>query len=84
MTVHVHDPIADPAEATHEYGVDLTSWESLPRAHAIVAAVAHREYAQRSVDDFVAKMEPNGLYVDVKSQADMAALRARGIEVWRL
>ncbi len=84
VTVHVHDPIADPAEATHEYGVDLTSWESLPRAHAIVAAVAHREYAQRSVDDFVAKMEPNGLYVDVKSQADMAALRARGIEVWRL
>ena len=84
VTVHVHDPIADPAEATHEYGVDLTSWESLPRAHAIVAAVAHREYAQRPVDDFVAKMEPNGLYVDVKSQADMAALRARGIEVWRL
>ena len=83
-TVHVHDPIADPAEAKHEYGVDLTPWDALPRAHAIVAAVAHREYAQRSVDDFVAKMEPNGLYVDVKSQADMAALRSRGIQVWRL
>jgi UDP-N-acetyl-D-galactosamine dehydrogenase len=82
--VHVHDPIADPAEAMHEYGVKLTSWEDLPRSHALVAAVAHRELTQRPVGDLAAKMEPNGLYVDVKSQADMAALRAQGIRVWRL
>jgi UDP-N-acetyl-D-galactosamine dehydrogenase len=82
--VHVHDPIADPAEAMHEYGVKLTSWEALPRSHALVAAVAHRELAQRPVGELVAKMEPNGLYVDVKSQADMAALNAHGIQVWRL
>jgi UDP-N-acetyl-D-galactosamine dehydrogenase len=82
--VHVHDPIADPAEAMHEYGVKLTSWEDVPRSHALVAAVAHRELTQRPVGDLAAKMEPNGLYVDVKSQADMAALRAQGIRVWRL
>ncbi len=83
-TVHVHDPIADPAEAMREYGVKLSPWDALPRSHAMVAAVAHREYTQRPLDDFVAKIEPNGLYVDVKSQADMAALRSRGIQVWRL
>jgi UDP-N-acetyl-D-galactosamine dehydrogenase len=82
--VHVHDPIADPAEAMHEYGVKLTSWEALPRSHALVAAVAHRELAQRPVGELVAKIAPNGLYVDVKSQADMAALHAHGIQVWRL
>jgi UDP-N-acetyl-D-galactosamine dehydrogenase len=82
--VHVHDPIADPAEAMHEYGVKLTSWEALPRSHALVAAVAHRELAQRPVTELVAKIEPNGLYVDVKSQADMAAFHAHGIQVWRL
>jgi len=84
VTVHVHDPIADPAEAMHEYGVALTPWEKLPRAHAVVAAVAHSDYQQRSLDDVVAKMEPNGLYVDVKCRADAAALQARGIRVWRL
>ncbi len=83
-SVHVHDPIADAAEAMHEYGVLLTPWEELPRAHAVVAAVAHREIVRRSVADLVAKIEPNGLYVDVKCQADTAALRARGIRVWRL
>ena len=82
--VHVHDPIADPAEAMREYGVKLTSWEDLPRSHALVAAVAHRELTQRPIGDLAAKLEANGLYVDVKSQGDLAALRAQGIRVWRL
>ena len=84
VTVHVHDPIADPAEAKHEYGVELTPWDALPRSHALVAAVAHRDYTRRPVDDFVAKLEPNGLYVDAKSHADRTALGERGIRVWRL
>jgi len=82
--VHVHDPLADPGEAMHEYGVELVPWEALPRAHAMVAAVAHREFMQRHVDDFVAKIEPAGLYMDVKCKADADALRARGVRVWRL
>ena len=82
--VFVHDPVADAREAEREYGIRLTPWDELPRAAAIVAAVAHRAFTQRPVDDFMAKMAPNGIYVDVKSQADSGALRARGIEVWRL
>ncbi len=31
-TVHVHDPVAEPDEAVHEYGVRLVPWEHLPRA----------------------------------------------------
>ncbi len=84
VTVSVHDPIADPTEAVHEYGVTLTPWEELPRAHAVVAAVAHGEYKRRPVEDLLEKIEPNGIYVDVKCQADAAALNARGIQVWRL
>ncbi len=84
MTVHVHDPVANAAEALHEYGVALSAWDDLPRADAMVAAVAHREFKARPLDDFVAKIAADGLYVDVKSQADAAALRARGIAVWRL
>src|SRR5690242_15333959 len=82
--VHVHDPVASAEEAVHEYGVTLTPWDKLPRAHALVMAVAHREYAARPVRDFVAKLEPQGLFVDVKCQADAAALREHGLSVWRL
>ena len=82
--VHVHDPVADAAEARHEYGVELVAFDALPRAAAIVAAVAHREFRQRPLDDFVGKLVPGGVYADVKCQADAAALRARGVTVWRL
>jgi UDP-N-acetyl-D-galactosamine dehydrogenase len=82
--VRVHDPVADPAEAVHEYGVELHDWDSLPRAHATVLAVAHREFAARPIDHFVGKLEQGGLFVDVKCQADAQALRERGVSVWRL
>ena len=82
--VHIHDPVADPAEAMHEYGLMLTSWDELPRADAIVSAVAHSQLRERSVDELAAKLVPNGVYVDVKGQVDAAALRSRGVKVWRL
>jgi UDP-N-acetyl-D-glucosamine/UDP-N-acetyl-D-galactosamine dehydrogenase len=82
--VHVHDPVAEPAEAMHEYGIQLTAWDDLPKATAIVAAVAHTQYKQQSVDAMLARLLPGGLYVDVKCQADAETLRARGAQVWRL
>ena len=84
VTVHVHDPVALPEEAKHEYGVELIPWEHLPKANAIVAAVAHTQFRERPVDDFVGKLSAGGLFVDVKCQADTAALQARGLQVWRL
>jgi UDP-N-acetyl-D-glucosamine/UDP-N-acetyl-D-galactosamine dehydrogenase len=84
VRVSVHDPLADRREAMHEYGVELCSWDELPRADAIVAAVAHESFRRRPVDDFVGKLVPGGLYVDVKAQADAEQLQARGVKVWRL
>ncbi|OJW48048.1 MAG: GDP-mannose dehydrogenase [Candidatus Accumulibacter sp. 66-26] len=84
IDVVVHDPVADPEEAMHEYGVALTPWERLPRAAAIVAAVAHREFKARPLADFVGKLQENGVLSDVKSQFDAAQLRVQGVTVWRL
>jgi UDP-N-acetyl-D-galactosamine dehydrogenase len=82
--VYVHDPIACPKQAEHEYGIKLRKWEELPPAAAIVAAVAHREYKDRPIDALASKLVANGVYVDVKNQANAAELRSRGIDVWRL
>jgi len=82
--VLVHDPIANAKEAEHEYGIRLAKWDELPRSAALVAAVAHQEFKNRPLEQLLAKLAPNGIYVDVKNQADAAALRARGIDVWRL
>ena len=82
--VFVHDPDADPAEALHEYGVKLLPWESLPRADAVIAAVAHRKYRQLTIEDIVRKMVKGGCFVDVKSGFDEALLAEAGMRVWRL
>jgi len=50
----------------------------------MIAAVSHKVFSRAGVDDFVGKLAQGGIYVDVKSRADADALRARGIEVWRL
>jgi UDP-N-acetyl-D-galactosamine dehydrogenase len=82
--VFVHDPTADPTEALHEYGIVLHRWEDLPRADAIVAAVAHDEYRQLAVEEICRKVVRDGCFLDVKAGFDAAALRSAGLAVWRL
>ncbi len=82
--VYVHDPVANARDAQHEYGVDLVEWDALPRSAAIVAAVSHRALRTRAPDDYVAKLQPNGVLVDVKSQFDPAVFVDRGVTLWRL
>ena len=82
--VLVHDPVAEPGEARHEYGVDLVSWDKLPKAAAIVAAVSHKEIKTRPVGEYMGKLQENGVVIDVKSQFDQAAFKAAGATLWRL
>lgn len=84
VDVHVHDPVADVAEAQHEYGIKLKTWDELPRADAVVAAVAHKQFIGRPLTDYYAKVIERGCFVDVKSRYDMAALQRAGLTVWRL
>jgi UDP-N-acetyl-D-galactosamine dehydrogenase len=84
VEVFVTDPQADAEEAMHEYGVKLLDWEALPRADAIVAAVAHQEYADLAVDVIGSKLVVGGAFIDVKAAFDAAALTAAGHLVWRL
>ncbi len=84
ITVFTHDPLADPHEAREEYGEELHEWADLPRADAIVVAVAHKESLDRPLERLLEKVKPGGVVVDVKSKLDRAALSGNGISFWRL
>ena len=84
IDVAVHDPQADAVEALHEYGIALVTWDALPRADAIVAAVAHKSYQELSVEEISRKLIKGGCFVDVKAGFDEAALAKAGVRVWRL
>ncbi len=84
VKVWVHDPVADPEETRHEYGLEMHAWDKLPKARAIVAAVAHKEFLAKKVNEFLQKLEGSGCFIDVKSRFDVKALTAAGAHVWRL
>ena len=84
VDVFVTDPQAESDEAMHEYGVPLLPWSELPRADAIVAAVAHKEFAALSVDDFSKKLIKGGAFIDVKAAFDRGAIEGAGYRLWRL
>lgn len=84
VKVWVHDPVAESDECEHEYGVKLVAWEGLPKASAIVAAVAHTEFRQAGLDHLLGKLESGGLFVDVKSMFPTEDITAAGARSWRL
>jgi UDP-N-acetyl-D-galactosamine dehydrogenase len=84
VEVFVTDPQAESEEAMHEYGVRLLPWADLPRADAIVAAVAHKEFAALSMEDFGKKLVKGGTFIDVKAAFDAKMIQAAGYKLWRL
>ncbi len=82
--VWVHDPVADPDEAMHEYGVKLTAWDDLPKAGAAIAAVAHAKLRERGLESIASMLAPGAVLVDVKSTFDPVAVGRVGLRLWRL
>ena len=84
VEVFVTDAQAEVEEAMHEYGVRLLSWDELPRADAIVAAVAHKEYEALSMEDIGKKLVKGGAFIDVKAAFDQTEITSAGYKLWRL
>lgn len=85
----ITDSWADAEVAKHEYGVELTAWEDLPKADCVIIAVGHNEYRNMSVmqlkDLFKADIpDEEKVLIDVKSLYRMDELKASGMRFWRL
>ena len=84
LMVQVSDPMADPADAMHEYGVKLVDVDALQPADAVIMAVAHKNYIDAGWP-LIQKLLTGGrgLVLDVKMRLDRDSL-PDGIELWRL
>lgn len=84
LSVDVHDPYADPAEAAHEYGETLIpSLDGLADYDCIVGAVPHAPYIAFTGESFETLLKPGGLVADVKALWRGNAL-PDGLRLWRL
>jgi UDP-N-acetyl-D-galactosamine dehydrogenase len=80
----VHDPEAGAEETMHEYGIKLRTWDELPAADAVILAVAHKQYLEKSPAAIMEKIVKQGCLVQVKPAFDTAAFTREGVRVWRL
>lgn len=83
IAVQVHDPMADPAHARREYGIELAALEALQPADAVVLAVAHDAYKAGWPLIVPLLRDGKGVVVDVKGRLDRSRIPA-GIALWRL
>jgi UDP-N-acetyl-D-galactosamine dehydrogenase len=84
LTVQVHDPLAEAAEAKREYGVDLVAWDALKQSDAIIGAVSHSSYASLKTADLRAMLKQTPVVIDVKGMFDRAELEREQFRYWRL
>ena len=82
--VLVHDAISDPKEALAYYNVNLCKWDDLKNLSALILAVPHKEYLDKTLSDFKDMLLPNGCLIDVKSIFEPKDAKKLGINFWRL
>jgi UDP-N-acetyl-D-glucosamine/UDP-N-acetyl-D-galactosamine dehydrogenase len=81
--VTVHDPLADPSEAEHEYGLSLDANALSRRYAAVVIAVPHAEYLALDPAAIAGLVGDGGLVADVKGALRGKAL-PDGVRRWQL
>lgn len=82
--VAVHDPVADPADVEHEYGIRLLDLEHMPPSDAAIVAVGHQAFRDGSWEPITRILKNGkGLVIDVLSMLDRSTM-PDGITLWRL
>jgi UDP-N-acetyl-D-galactosamine dehydrogenase len=70
IAAFVADPLADPAEARREYGIELVPLETFAKLDGLILAVPHRVLANAGWEKLFPTLIPGGVFVDVKSVVD--------------
>jgi UDP-N-acetyl-D-galactosamine dehydrogenase len=85
INVRVHDPLADPDEARHYYGLELVAWDQLGTVDAAILTVLHDDYRSRGLAAIAARLHPEyPLLLDVKGAYTPQDADQLGIHYWRL
>ena len=84
VQVYVHDPIVKPEMAMSTYGINLITWEDLPKVDAQIFAVSHDFYLEMPIPVLTKQIRPKGCFIDIQSAFPKEMLEDEGFSVWRL
>jgi UDP-N-acetyl-D-galactosamine dehydrogenase len=77
LSVDIHDPWVDAAEARHEYGVELVSEPRAGDYDVIILAVAHAQFIELGAEGLRAYGKEASVVFDVKSALPRDAVDGR-------
>lgn len=77
VSVDIHDPWVNPAEAEHEYQLQLTDTPRKGDYDAVILAVAHHQFTELGAEGIRALCNDNGIVFDVKSLLPAYAVDGR-------
>ena len=86
VTVLVHDPLADAAEAMHEYGITLSAMEEMQNLDAAILTVRHRAYDSLALEHLRTRFNTpeKAVLLDLKGRWTRQEGLAAGFTYWRL
>ncbi len=88
VEVTVCDPLANPDEVRHEYGIELTEYSDTLRVDGIVLAVNHgllkRTLTPAIVEAHLGNNGTRGVIVDIKGMFIAEEFAGRNVIYWRL
>ena len=78
----IHDPLADPKQVLHEYGITVSSLARFKNLDALILAVPHAQYRKKSMD-LPGMLRKGGIFADIKSVVDRKLLPS-DVRYWSL
>jgi len=86
VRVIVHDPMADPDEAMHEYGLTLSPMDAFTGLEALIVAVCHQAYKEIPMASLAPRFAPKtgGLVMDIRGTLEKSQIAGAGLSYWRL
>ena len=86
ITPVIADPVADKAEAKHEYGMEFADISTVKDMDAVILSVAHEEFSTLTIED-MSKFysgEHTPVLLDIKGLLNRKEYENAGYIYWRL
>ncbi|MGI6123853.1 MAG: nucleotide sugar dehydrogenase [Acetivibrionales bacterium] len=85
INIFATDPIADKEETFEEYGVELLDEDRIGKVDAVILAVSHKAYGEKTLADLKEKFRDNHhILIDVKGMFSRELAEKEGFSYWCL
>lgn len=82
----IADPLVDPGQAYHEYGIELSELSSMKDLNVVVVAVPHQPFLQMGISDFnqMYHHDQPKIMFDIKGAYFKSQYESQGYTYWSL